>query len=219
MREEAFIAPIDRLCAGCHQPFKGYSHPVGVAPSMVIPGNFSVDSRGRILCSTCHDPHLEVTSDNPYLLRGPERGKQFCRQCHQDAWNGSSSHAGIGRHAHPGAEGPGSEQTSGGLLDEGSLDCLECHLGTIGPQANFTLAAANGSTPSHGSGSHPVGVDYAAAADANRQLRPPTFLPEEIQLPEGQVGCVTCHNPYSPLPYMLPMSNGGSALCLACHLK
>jgi predicted CXXCH cytochrome family protein len=33
------------------------------------------------------------------------------------------------------------------------------------------------------------------------------------------VGCLSCHNTFSKVPNQLVMSNQGSALCLACHMK
>ncbi|BCR04958.1 c-type cytochrome [Desulfuromonas versatilis] len=214
-----FIAPIEHLCAGCHQPFAGFSHPLDIPLSNRISSLDGGANAETLTCTTCHDPHQPPTSENPFLLRGAERGRGFCLQCHQAPAGEGASHAGVGLLAHPGGRLDTAVSPASTLPDDASLECIGCHLGSIGTLATFQLADPLDAGAGHGNGAHPIGLDYALAAEADRSLRPASLLPAQIQFPDGKLGCVTCHNPYSTLPAMLTMSNSGSALCLACHLK
>lgn len=84
--------------------------------------------------------------------------------------------------------------------------CTGCH----GPHGvGFALAAT-----------HPVDVDYAAAAAAStgdRALRTASTLPRDLVLVDGVVTCTTCHDARSRLPFRLARS-GARALCVACHV-
>jgi len=70
-------------------------HPVGVPvpPSMRLPAAFETDSRGRLVCSTCHGverldelPVDEVDPEAPNFLRGGPypRLERFCFRCHDE---------------------------------------------------------------------------------------------------------------------------------------
>ena len=67
--------------------------------------------------------------------------------------------------------------------------------------------------------SHPIGADYEKASSGNPALKPRALLPAEIILPEGKVGCESCHNLHSSNPHFLVFSNMNDALCLGCHNK
>jgi predicted CXXCH cytochrome family protein len=66
---------------------------------------------------------------------------------------------------------------------------------------------------------HPVGVRYPDRTPRNFSVpfRPVSSLPERIRLPEGKVGCVSCHDLYARDEHLLTVPIEGSELCLTCH--
>lgn len=215
-----FVQDIDYLCKTCHQVVQGNSHPSEVVPSMQLPPGFTVDWQGRITCTTCHNPHVRKNDDNRYMLKSTARGRAFCEECHKDLFSDPRKHIGASSIAHTKSWTPPERQTMEDTLDQVSLDCLSCHEGSVGPTANFTTASqVTGLSFQGTSFSHPIGMDYARAAESNRQLRPMDDLSPLISLYEGKVGCASCHNPFSHENEMLVFSNKRSALCLECHLK
>lgn len=214
-----FVQDIDYLCKTCHQIVEGSSHPSEVAPSMPLPKIYTLDWQGRITCATCHRAHDEDSRGNPYMLKSALRGKDFCQSCHKDLFRDPKKHLSATRIAHTKSWTPPSKETLGQTLDQVSLDCLECHEGSVGPAASFTTPDQHNLTFQGMSFSHPIGMDYARAAANNRELRPIDDLSPMISLYEGKVGCASCHNPYSHDNVMLVFDNKRSALCLECHLK
>jgi hypothetical protein len=77
------------VCRTCHQRPHGAdamrSHPVDPVPTMRIPPDMLLDSRGRVACITCHAFHGEYRDKDGnkrfYLRRSP--GKAFCYSCHK----------------------------------------------------------------------------------------------------------------------------------------
>lgn len=214
-----FIQDIDYLCMECHRVSKSNSHPSEIAPSMKMPSGFSLDWQGRITCTTCHDPHVEDLSSNPAMLRGQVGGKEFCIQCHQDYFTAPEKHLAASGTAHTKSWTPPDKEALNQILDAASLECLACHEGSVATAVSYQLGGMESLTFQGRSLSHPVGVDYASAASANRQLRSLNDLSPQISLYEGKVGCTSCHNPFSSETDMLVFNNRGSALCLECHLK
>lgn len=92
-------------------------------------------------------------------------------------------------------------------------------------RATTRVAACTGCHGPHGVGfalaaTHPVDVDYAAAAagsSGERALRPASKVPRDLVLVDGAVTCTTCHDARSRLPFRLARS-GARALCVACHV-
>jgi predicted CXXCH cytochrome family protein len=106
-----------------------------------------------------------------------------------------------------------------GVIDTCSLICLSCHDG-IGASETVIKTVGEWKMPfGFGTYSHPIGIDYATAFSRNSYLNPAHFLPSEIILPEGKVGCESCHQLQSTNPYFLALSNTDSALCFSCHIK
>ncbi len=207
----------DRLCASCHKVNKPMSHPVNVVPTMPIPKGMPLDNQNRITCITCHDVHKE---DNQSLdkeqlaglLWGHVRGRAFCFICHsQDMAISSRGHQTAIAYAH--GEGSLREKKDGAFLDSFSRECLTCHDGTISKMSSVGVREG---LWKHGIGlSHPVGVRYPREGDfVNRD-----FLPREIRLFDGKVGCLSCHDPYAKGRNLLVMNNRRSRLCLSCHKK
>jgi len=118
-----------------------------------------------------------------------------------------------------------------GLPDKSTLTCLSCHDGAIADVIPVASARMMGHQigRSHAGfdsrinvslGSHPVGVRYP---QHGRDFVSKTSVEgrQGIRLPEGRVGCISCHDPHgtSGHKYMLVKSNRRSALCLSCHQR
>lgn len=111
-------------------------------------------------------------------------------------------------------------------LDPESIDCIRCHT-AMAPE-NLTVCPLPECD-------HPIGTDYLSVSMTNKGLRPPEALPPSIRLVNGQIGCITCHVPYSPENHqqftelrkqypqvpdpMLVTENRKSELCMSCHIK
>lgn len=117
-------------------------------------------------------------------------------------------------------------QDAPAVLDPESLDCLSCHDGSVAVDIMVSGCPAC---------NHPLGVDYAYMAAGNPGLMPLLSLDPSVKLIDDEIGCATCHVPYSPANHldlaekrkqyplipdpMLVMDNRISQLCLACHRK
>ena len=103
--------------------------------------------------------------------------------------------------------------------------CLGCHDGTLAtnilsPDLNTILGSFRGETPKNFclAQGHPVGIDYRLAQlNSKGRLRDPSMLDPALKLEDGQVSCISCHDPNSRLQKKLVMSNSGSRLCFSCH--
>lgn len=214
------VADVDTLCKRCHKVNPDLSHPSMVAASRQLPGDFPLDWAGRVTCTTCHYPHrgsrINLTG---YMIRTEKVGRALCGQCHGNlVGKGKSEHAAFLDKSH--LESSRTDGVARALLDEASLQCLGCHDGTVAKAGSFGLPGSQG-TWEHGSAigiSHPIGVEYPPR-DRVREYRPVTLLDPRIRLFKGKLGCCTCHGPYSKEQHGLVMSNSGSMLCFACHMK
>ena len=120
--------------------------------------------------------------------------------------------------------------TLGGVNTSDAPLCLSCHDGASLDTAlnNPPNAAASdpGTTLTDITGDanlgtalandHPVGFDYAAVVSADAEIQAQSTLP----LYNGDMWCSTCHDVHdnTDTPF-LQQANGGSALCLVCHVK
>jgi len=106
-------------------------------------------------------------------------------------------------------------------LDEMSIKCMSCHDAILGSEATSGNVDLLRSRHSNTTGlTHPIGVSYAEAKRKYRgAYRNISDLPPQIKFYGGRVGCGTCHSPYASGHAQLVMSNYGSNLCLACHVK
>ncbi|OGP63987.1 MAG: hypothetical protein A3K22_01105 [Deltaproteobacteria bacterium RBG_16_42_7] len=210
-----FTKDISALCLSCHKDAVRLSHPVDMKPSMKIPSDFLLDRKGNLTCNSCHTIHK--AGHGKYHLRIASIGEPFCIACHQGISEGLHRSS-IGS-AHMGSSvasryWPG---TLDGYLDELSIKCLICHDAAFANEALVATTVTAGEYE-HGEKiglSHPVGVSYRETG-AYRKIEK---LAPEIKLFDGRVGCGSCHNPYGRRHFELVMSNEGSALCFACHMK
>lgn len=212
---------VDRLCARCHSIAANASHPVGVKPGMAIPLARYLDAEGRMTCVTCHDVHKEQrggpgTEPSQGLLRGHVRGRPFCETCHRPELLGAQwKHGTSVPYAH--TLGKLTQSGDGAPLDEFSAQCLGCHEGSVS-QRGFTDIREGSFQHGDIGMTHPIGVAYPRGASAS-EYAPADALPQGVQLFNGRVGCLSCHNLYSSRPGLLAMEMTGSALCVACHRK
>ena len=121
--------------------------------------------------------------------------------------------------AHIGVE-KGLRTGRGGSLDRQTKLCLGCHDGVSARESGNTTPWNRGhSYTGDPRRSHPIGVAYpgvASRASASR-FNPAGFLPERMRLPNGNVGCVSCHDLYGREEHLLTVPIKGSALCFTCH--
>ncbi len=88
----SFISNTHLICLRCHAQD---SHPMGVDhmvhPKMEIPEPFRLDGKGRVTCTTCHNPHIQAKGMEE-VREGEGRSKRFiveddgrilCVRCHR----------------------------------------------------------------------------------------------------------------------------------------
>lgn len=84
----SFISNTRLICLRCHSQD---AHPMGVnhmvRPKMEVPEPFRLDGKGRVTCTTCHNPHIQARE-----TEGTGRKKRFvvedegqviCTRCHR----------------------------------------------------------------------------------------------------------------------------------------
>jgi predicted CXXCH cytochrome family protein len=82
----SFISNTRLICLRCHAQ---ESHPMGVnhmvSPKWEMPEQFKPDGRGRITCTTCHNPHIESREEKSrnrrFVIEG--EGTAICSRCHR----------------------------------------------------------------------------------------------------------------------------------------
>lgn len=158
------------------------------------------DWAGGDSCGVCHAPHREE----------PPKAAPL--------WD---PNADLSRRFGASASGPT-------IPGPGTLMCIRCHDGTV---ARDTISGVPGDRyvnkqnpgvfgTGHGATDHPVGIEYPKI---DKGYRPTENVAagKVVQLPEGRVECISCHDPHNEagVEPMLVMSNQRSALCLTCHNK
>ena len=167
-------------------------------------------------------------------------GGEICKPCHTPhfanvaagrLWNHALTNATYAMH-----EGTGTAATN---LDRKSRLCLSCHDGTValdsfGGQTGINFAPQDVNLGTDLVNDHPVGSDAQYPPSPEPTFWAGAFRPEsgfnsrirlENWADEGGVthrvvGCTTCHSPHGRgFPYLLNISNSGSAICLNRHIK
>lgn len=209
-------------CLNCHRVEEGFSHPIGVLPSMAIPRDLPLVN-GRIGCATCHEggsgaDHTRAKLVGSSMLRD-NAVESLCSRCHLSG--GSQSwHTTQGR-AHLRWQGRNSFKAElVGGLDKETRSCLSCHDGTIASDVVPGAAGIGIGEAEHARG-HPIGTPMKRVTSEVRQgmggFTSHNALDSRVRLFQGTVGCGSCHSPYSSEENGLVMSNVGSKLCLSCH--
>lgn len=93
-------------------------------------------------------------------------------------------------------------------LDSVADYCLQCHgedEAGEAPVPEHSIGAANRS--------HPVDVTYPVGDGSYKSVE---GLDKRLVLIQGQMTCVTCHDPVAP-DHHLVIPNAGSQICIACH--
>ncbi|MBF0161300.1 MAG: cytochrome c3 family protein [Magnetococcales bacterium] len=206
------IASQEKLCVECHANAVRLSHPSGFLPNRILKDQFPRDWKGSLTCSSCHFIH----GTGPGLMRSSKRGADFCHECHEPRFFEEMADRGASVLASGHLDARQQSANNDLPLDAFTLQCLGCHSDQEGGDRRVGLR--KGGVLQHNSSSmnHPIGVNYA---QTSRQggYRPLELLPAEILLPNGLVGCISCHEGYSIRHGKLVRANAGSALCLTCH--
>ncbi len=200
----------ERLCGTCHADALTLSHASGFPPGRPLPAAFPLDWKGDMTCSTCHAIH----DARPGHLRGDKRGRDFCLACHTPAFFLAMADGGesITRTGHLAAN----PVELGLPLDPATLRCLDCHSGKADSGPVVELATGGLLRHAEHGINHPIGVPYARAMQYGG-YRPVSRLSPAIRLPEGRIGCISCHAGYTRRHGELVIPNRGSRLCFECH--
>ncbi len=214
------IGKIRTLCARCHSKVvRSYSHPDEVVPVNVsVPADMPLSVDKKITCATCHDIHSSLEwSKKVSLLRRPVTGMEFCGTCHEEK-PGEVSHSKVLGFAHS-AGSKYIPTSSSGTLDRLSVECISCHDSSIGKGDTVVGAGfwIHSKELAKHLGGHPIGANYDDA-----RIRDPEGYKHKTHIAPaklfgGNIGCGSCHDPYSAQKNKLIMSNEGSALCYKCH--
>ncbi len=186
-----------------------------------------LDNNSRITCLTCHESAKssgepdQIDAGSERLLQSPEN-TQLCARCHTNM-SGTlreQSHWQFSGQAHLDSGGIQQDGLEGRLvadIDRESRTCLSCH-----DEVSVAIPAYDGGgrgRPNRRNMTdHPIGVDYRRTAW--RQSGQFKFLPENtsrIRLPNGQVGCGSCHSPYAKTKSQLVEPFERGILCRMCH--
>ena len=201
------VASQEELCGSCHQNALTASHPTGVRPSSPIPDMFPLDWKGDMTCSPCHRVH----DPDSAKLRVQQAGRALCESCHAPDFfarmkDGGSSVMSFGH--------LDARASLSGDIDNFSIQCMTCHELLAGD----LQVRVSGRVMRHdGNGvSHPVGLRYADSVSFGGYL-PVTRLQRVIQLPDGKVSCISCHQGYSEQHGDLVVDNTRDQLCFSCH--
>ncbi len=105
--------------------------------------------------------------------------------------------------------------------------CLSCHDGTVaidsfGGATGATMITGDRNLGTDIGNDHPVSFTYdSTLATTDGYLADPTTLPDAVKMFNGKLECASCHDVHNKYgnDSLLNIANGGSALCLTCHLK
>ncbi len=203
------VASQEKLCSSCHKDAIRNSHPSGFKPEMKIPSPYTVDWKGEITCSSCHHVHNLINRMN----RSEYKGKDYCLSCHKPTFFEQMADKGTSLVGMGHLDARSSEENL--LVDRFTLQCIACHSKLEGI---LNVDLANQGLIKHGGsgGSHPVGMLYQESA-LYGGYRPIEKLNTKIELPDGKVGCTSCHEGYSKSHGSLVIKMAGSQLCMECH--
>lgn len=123
-------------------------------------------------------------------------------------------------------------QATPGQPDGSSILCLSCHDGTIAlgnivsrtTDIDFsggitTMPTGRSNLTTDLSDDHPVSFNYTPTlAAADGQLKDPSSISMPVQLENGKVQCISCHDPHeNTYSKFLVTTKQNSELCFSCH--
>lgn len=75
------LEPADPIaaCTACHPQAPGRDHPVGVSLRLPAPPDLPLSDAGKLVCTTCHDPHNETQ----FLAMLRMEVNALCVACHR----------------------------------------------------------------------------------------------------------------------------------------
>jgi hypothetical protein len=85
----SFISNTRLICLRCHPQDM---HPTNanhmVLPKMKIPEKFKLDAKGKVTCTTCHNPHIDTRDDSGGQKKGHRyvveaSASELCLFCHR----------------------------------------------------------------------------------------------------------------------------------------
>lgn len=105
-------------------------------------------------------------------------------------------------------------------LDRMTIACLECH-GTTLLAEKDKLGNVVLERGFHGLlGKHAIGLNYnELVLTRPGEFQKPDPKRNNIVFVGGKLGCVSCHNPFSTLPFHLNVLEKDLALCKECHIR
>jgi hypothetical protein len=223
-----FSGDFNQLCK-CHAP-ANYVHPVDIAPSRLLKAKIPAAlplQQGKITCLTCHDIYWQCrqrrVDKNSLRGRPFPRRSDFCYQCHDKA-----SYKMLDIHTQLNADGKLMVET-----------CLYCH--TAKPDENraryedvkFIGDLEMMCQRCHAiQGNHAGNFNHLVKPSAKALARMQTMEKKfGIVLPldkNGQLTCITCHNPHDKgvIRAESPAARGAGSkhrqrlpgrLCIECH--
>jgi predicted CXXCH cytochrome family protein len=211
-------APVTVLCGLCHSVIiKRSTHPFDVVPRMAdIPPDLPF-TNGKVTCNTCHDIHSSSTIvfgiKSYFLRRQVSDIKDFCIACHENNLE-RPGHKELFIVAHEASKYVITDPYE--PIDPLTAECIGCHDGSIGPDADFVVGSG---VWMHAGSGHPVGVDYREARMRGSDLRPVADLNPKIRFFGGRVGCSTCHDWFLDRNVKIVMDLDGSIICIECHYQ
>lgn len=209
--------------SGCHEYDSVLNHPIDITPTGFVPANLSLDTSERITCLTCHNQetsNTEYDSSEERLLQIPN-GSDLCSSCHSvmPGTLKQRSHWQFSSNAHLGTINPNRSSANvehAGLLDSESEKCLSCHeeisasiAGTMSNSQHSNLSVMS---------NHPIGMNYSSTISHQAaRYNSLSGNSQHLRLFDGNMGCGTCHSPYSGMEKDIVQDNRGSRLCFECH--
>lgn len=214
----------NQVCVFCHTPHNANaSQPKYLwnKANLSAATNFKLYTSSATLTAATKGSTL--TADSPSLL---------CLGCHDGKTAMNILHSSDKGVAAPGTYPAGTKilPTSNSGAGEAIMPDPEIDLfsGELAPAMNIGVSggASNGDNLTD---DHPIGFSYSNAYNEETAaglvgLRIKTSVDSRVRFfgANNIVECSTCHDPHVENPAQAPflvMSNSGSALCLACHIK
>ncbi len=229
-------------CMECHQTGGPGSiqrpyiegHPVGVPAPEGVSIPWPVDEETNTIgCLTCHDPHLpratgaETTQDTDSPVQTPRsflraEGSQLCVVCHNDK---ADSLPGV---HDPAALAPAEQKALAVHPSIGS--CRLCHTthnpqgphlwtrppadSSAGPTSNLCGACHDEDLVTEPKGTHHPLTSMASLEGVSDPLLANTIAQCDT---DGEVGCITCHDPHGDSGQATQLREAPVALCTRCH--